>query len=256
MAEQLSPSIQEQIVSNLSMVHNEIAAACQRANRHPDSVTLVAVTKKRSPQEIVAAYEEGIIHLGENRLEEAEAKIPEANALLQPSHSDNIVWHMVGHVQSRKAKDVVQYFQVIHSLDSLKLANRYNRFAAELEKTPDVLVEINISGETAKAGIVADQWQHNRQQRQVLWGMIETISQLSHIRLVGLMTMAPYFAESEATRSVFAGLRELRDALANDFPQNEWRELSMGMTNDYPIAIEEGATLIRIGRAIFGERPI
>jgi hypothetical protein len=256
MAKQIALRIQENIASNIASVRDEIAAACQRVNRHPDSVKLIAVSKKQVAQDIVAAFHEGIIHFGENRLEEAESKIPQVNDLLQPSISDNIIWHMIGHVQSRKAKDIVQHFQVIHSLDSLKLANRYNQFAAEVGKMPDVLLEINISGETSKAGITADQWQHSRQQRQALWDMIEAIRQLSHIRLVGLMTMAPYIAEPEATRPVFAGLRKLRDALANDFPRIDWRELSMGMTNDYPIAIEEGATFIRIGRAIFGERPI
>lgn len=255
MVEQSPTNIRENIAANLALVYREITAACQRANRQPEDVKLVAVTKKRSPQEIVAALQAGVIHVGENRLEEAEEKIPQVNALL-PSPSANVVWHMIGHIQSRKAKDVVQNFQVIHSLDSIKLANRYNRFADEAKNTPDVFLEINISGETSKAGITADQWKHNRQQRQALWDIIEAMGQLPHIRLVGLMTMAPYVAEPEITRSVFADLRELQDSLANDFSQFEWRELSMGMTNDYPIAIEEGATLIRIGRAIFGERPI
>ena len=255
MVEQIPSNIRESIAANLELVYDEIAAACQRANRHPEDVKLVAVTKKRSPQEIVAALQAGIVHVGENRLEEAEEKIPQVNALL-PTNPSNIVWHMIGHIQSRKAKDVVQNFQVIHSLDSLKLANRYNRFAAEAGNTPDVFLEINISGETSKAGIAADQWKNNQQQRKALWDIIEAMGQLPSIRLIGLMTMAPYVAEPEITRRVFADLRELRDNLANDFSQFEWRELSMGMTNDYPIAIEEGATLIRIGRAIFGERPI
>jgi pyridoxal phosphate enzyme (YggS family) len=254
MAEQVSARTQAMIATNLAMVRDEITAACQRANRQPDSVKLVAVSKKRPAQEIVAAFQEGVRHFGENRLEEAAAKIPEVDSLL-PASSD-IIWHMIGHVQSRKAKDIVQHFQVIHSLDSLKLANRYNQFAAEFGITSEVLLETNISGETAKAGIAANQWQHSRQQRQIIWEMVEAISHLSHIRLVGLMTMAPYEVDAEATRPIFAGLQELQDSLANDFPHVIWRELSMGMTNDYPIAIEEGATLVRIGRAIFGERPI
>jgi uncharacterized pyridoxal phosphate-containing UPF0001 family protein len=124
----------------------------------------------------------------------------------------------------------------------------------EQQAVRDVLLEINISGEDSKEGISAQNWQHDTEQRQNLWSLVQEISKLSQLRIVGLMTMAPYYAEPEATRPVFAALRELRDALATEFLQVAWQELSMGMTNDYPVAIEEGATMVRVGRAIFGER--
>jgi hypothetical protein len=164
---------------------------------------------------------------------------------------------MVGHVQSRKARDVVQHFQVIHSLDSLKLARRYQHFAEMVGVKPTVLLQVNVSGEASKTGIAAERWQDDRQQREHLWTMVQSIlEECPMVTIVGLMTMAPFVAEAEATRPDFAALRQLRDALAADFPQTTWHELSMGMTNDYTVAIEEGATLVRIGRAIFGERPV
>lgn len=245
--------IQEMIAKNLASVQAEIAAACQRAGRPVETVKLVGISKTHPPEMLLAALQAGLRDLGENRVEEAAPKIAEVLSRL-PANIAPPTWHMVGHVQSRKARSVVETFDVIHSLDDLKLARRFGTFAGEQKAIREVLLEINISGEESKEGIAAQNWQNDADQRQNLWSLVQEISQLSNIRLVGLMTMAPYYAEPEATRLVFAALRGLRDALINDFPQITWRELSMGMTNDYSVAIEEGATMVRVGRAIFGER--
>jgi hypothetical protein len=192
-------------------------------------------------------------HIGENRVEEASQKFAAVRDQLPPG-IEPPVWHMIGHVQSRKARDVVEHFAVIHSLDRLKLAQRYQRFAEETDTRPRLLLEMNVSGEESKQGVLAADWENSAVIRQSLWEFVARLVGLSHLQIVGLMTMAPYWSEAERTRPVFATLRKLRDALREDFPQFAWRELSMGMTNDYPIAIEEGATMVRIGRAIFGER--
>ncbi len=243
----------ESIAQNLAAIQKQIAATCQRVGRDPASVTLVAVTKQQSPRDIVATLQAGVTHIGENRVEEALPKMQQVEALLPPDVPPP-TWHMVGHIQRRKAQAVIRGFQIIHSLDSIKLARRYDRFARELNRRPQVLLEINVSGEDTKAGIPAHNWQQDRTQRQSLWEIIADIDQLEHVHLAGLMTMAPFVAEIEQARPVFAALRRLRDALAEAFPHQAWHELSMGMTNDYPIAIEEGATMLRIGRAIFGDR--
>lgn len=244
---------QQMIAKNLASVQAEIAVACQRAGRPVETVKLVGISKTHPPEMLLAALQAGLRDLGENRVEEAAPKIAEVLGRL-PADITPPTWHMVGHVQSRKAKPVIETFDVIHSVDNLKLARRFDTFAGEQKVIREVLLEINISGEESKEGIAAQNWQNDADQRQNLWSLVQEISQLSHLRLVGLMTMAPYYAEPEATRPVFAALRGLHDALINDFPQIAWRELSMGMTNDYPVAIEEGATMVRVGRAIFGER--
>lgn len=239
------------LVENLARVQAEIAAACQRAGRDVGSVILVAVSKQHSPQAMLMAYQAGVHHFGENRVEEA---APKKAAFLDLLPKDVLppTWHMIGHIQSRKARAVLDTFDVIHAVDSWPLAERLDRFATEHTTYPTIMLQINISGEDSKTGIAADQWETSLTQRQTLWEVVESISHLS-IQSIGLMTMAPYEAEPESTRPVFAGLRRLRDALAIDFPTMRWDALSMGMTNDYPIAIEEGATYVRIGRALFGE---
>lgn len=240
------------LVENLAKVQAEIAAACQRAGRDVGAVTLVAVSKLHSPQAMLMAYQAGVRHFGENRVEEAAPKKAAFLDLL-PKDAPPPTWHMIGHIQSRKARAVIEVFDAIHAVDSWRLIERLNRLAADHNTRPTVMLQINISGEDSKAGIAADQWETSAIQRQALWEVVESISHLNTIQPIGLMTMAPYEAEPEATRPVFAGLRRLRDALAADFPTMTWDALSMGMTNDYPIAIEEGATHVRIGRALFGE---
>src|SRR5262249_33955930 len=147
-------------------------------------------------------------------------------------------------------------FDVIHSLDSLKLSQRYSKFAVSSGREVDVLLELNVSGEGSKSGFDASRWQQDRTQRESLWNDIRRIIELPGIHVGGLMTMAPIADDAEQVRPVFAALRALRDALASEFPAAKWSELSMGMTDDYPVAIDEGATIIRVGRAIFGPREL
>jgi len=163
-----------------------------------------------------------------------------------------LIWHMIGHIQSRKAKEVAHLFQVVHSVDSLKLAAKLAA-AVEGEHPIGVYLEINVSGEESKSGFAAHGWEHDRSMRTRLIEEIRQITAMPRVVIRGLMTMAPIVEDMEATRPVFAGLRELRDALRADIGV-ELPELSMGMTDDYPIAIQEGATCIRVGRAIFGDR--
>ncbi|HLF28639.1 MAG TPA: YggS family pyridoxal phosphate-dependent enzyme [Anaerolineae bacterium] len=234
------------LADNLHRVQERIRAAARRAGRDPAEVTLVAVTKTHPVDTLLAAYELGVRHFGENRVEEALEKIPAVQSAIKNQQSE-VTWHMIGHIQSRKAEQVANLFDWAHSVDSLKLAERLNRFAAQQGKQLTVLLEFNVSGEASKYGMRAPG-------DSELLKTIEAIGALPQLRLAGLMTLAPLGAAPESARPIFRALRELRDQLAGRFPQAEWRQLSMGMTDDFEVAIEEGATLVRVGRAIFGER--
>jgi pyridoxal phosphate enzyme (YggS family) len=229
--------------ANLRSTQERIAAAAMRAGHDPAGITLVAVTKTQPPEVIQAAYDLGLRNLGENRVEEAEAKVSE----LPP----DIIWHMIGHVQSRKAERVASLFQVVHSVDSVKLARRLDRMSTDQTEPLSALLEINVSGEASKYGFLADHWAEEATQRAVLLEAVAEIAALPHLELRGLMTMAPIVGDPEQARPFFARLRQLRDELAAAFPGVDWRHLSMGMTDDFEVAVEEGATLVRIGRAIF-----
>ena len=237
-----------ELQSRIAAVQERIAAAARRAGRDPAAVTLVAVSKTHSPEEVAAAYTAGLRVFGENRVEEAAPKVAAVAALLDRPSSvvigppSIVEWHMIGHLQSRKAEDVLPWVSMVHSVDSVKLAQRLSRFATA-EKLP-ILLEINVSGEASKYGF----------QPEELSTAVETIATLPGLALQGLMTMAPIAADPEEVRPVFAALRALRDELARRYPDLDWRHLSMGMTDDFEVAIEEGATLVRMGRAIFGER--
>ena len=225
------------------------AAACPRAGRELATVTRVAVSKTHSAAAVLEATQAGLQHFGENRVEEAVSKIPQvAEQADQPP-----VWHMIGHIQSRKAKEVPPLFSVVHSVDTVKLAERLSREATDSGKMLDVLLEINISGEVSKAGFAAFGWQNDRDLQVQLWDAVAHIALMPGLNLRGLMTMAPIVEEMEQTRPVFANLAGLCAALTETLGL-PLPDLSMGMTDDYPVAIEEGATLVRIGRAIFGER--
>jgi hypothetical protein len=226
---------------NLTHVRDRIARAAARAGRDAASITLVAVSKTHPVEALIAAYELGVRHFGENRVEEAATKLP---AFRQAISDPAVVFHMIGHVQSRKADDVAALFDRVHSVDSAKLAQRLARFA--LKPLP-ILLEVNVSGETSKYGF-------DGARRAELFGAIETIAQLPNLYLDGLMTMAPLVDQPEQARPVFRALRELRDEIAARYTGVKLPHLSMGMTDDFEVAIEEGATLVRIGRAIFGER--
>ncbi len=198
------------------------------------------MTKTRTVSEIQAAYDAGVRHIGENRVEEA---VPKRAQLDLPGAT----WHMVGHLQSRKARDAVACFDILHSLDSVKLAQRLDRLAAEQGKVLPVLLEVNVSGEASKYGFpLAD--------RKALEAAAAVVGALPHLCVKGLMTVAFIAQDPERVRPVFARLRSLRDQFRARFPSSEWMHLSMGMTDDFEVAIEEGATMVRIGRAIFGPR--
>jgi pyridoxal phosphate enzyme (YggS family) len=193
--------------------------------------------------------ESGLQHFGENRVEEAEIKIPDVD----DRAPGPVIWHMIGHIQSRKAKSIPALFSVVHSLDRLKLARRLSEQMAETGGVLDVLLEINISGEASKSGFAAMGWESDTTVRAALWRSVEAVLALPGLNVRGLMTMAPIAEDMDAVRPVFADLARLRTALAESF-SIALPDLSMGMTDDYPVAIEEGATIIRVGRAIFGQR--
>ncbi|PWH18315.1 MAG: YggS family pyridoxal phosphate-dependent enzyme [Anaerolineae bacterium] len=238
--------LKSQIANNYQQVKERIAEACLRVHRSPEEVTLVVVTKGHSVERIRCAIELGLNRFGENYVEEGSEKI---EAIGQPK---GIEWHMIGHIQSRKAEMVVQYFDVVHSLDSLKVARRLERFATQKSKIVPVLLECNVSGEESKFGFFASDpnaWD------DLLPDFIE-IAQLPHLEIRGLMTMAPFYENPEHTRPVFRKLVELQGYLRTRLPEVCWDELSMGMSSDFEVAIEEGATIVRIGQAILGERPV
>lgn len=237
------------IRDNIRRVEDCIAASCAKVGRDPSEITLVAVSKQKSVAAILEAIAAGLKHLGENRVEEGIAKIPQ----VRDRASADVTWHMVGHVQSRKAKSVVSRFDIVQSLDSLKLAKRLSRFAGESNRVLRALLEVNVSGEASKYGLAGYNWYRDISVKEALWSEAGEIAALPHLEITGLMTMAPFDAEEKTIRHVFADLRALRDDLSLEV-QAPLPDLSMGMTDDYPIAIEEGATMIRVGRAIFGER--
>jgi pyridoxal phosphate enzyme (YggS family) len=228
---------------NLHSVQERMAAAAARAGRDPAEVTLVAVTKTQPPEVIRASYDLGLRHFGENRVEEAEAKLG--------GLPEDINWHMIGHIQSRKAKRVVPLFHLVHSVDSVKLARRLDRLCEDRQEPFPILLECNVSGEAAKYGFAAQAWSEDKTQRDELLLAVRDIVALPNLQIRGLMTMAPIVADPEETRPVFVRLRELRDMFSQAFPGADWQHLSMGMTDDFEVAIEEGATLVRVGRAIF-----
>jgi pyridoxal phosphate enzyme (YggS family) len=218
------------MAENLRRVRERVADACRRAGRSPDEITIVGVTKTFPPEAVAEAYRAGLTDIGENRVQEAAGKIPLVAAMgVSPR------WHLVGHLQTNKVKTALDLFVIIHSVDSLHLAEAISRRAAA---TVPVLLEVNVAGEGTKFGFAP----------QEVAEACRSIRALPNLDVRGLMTVAPFTADPEEVRPVFRRLRELRDGLG--LP-----ELSMGMTDDFDVAIEEGATILRIGRAIFGPRP-
>lgn len=217
------------IEQNVRELERRIAGACERAGRSPDEVTLVAVTKTIDVPAIEAAFNAGIRNFGENRVQEAKPKIEQLESLRA-----QLTWHMVGHLQTNKAKTAVDIFDIIHSVDSLRLAEALSRHS---QKRLPVLIEVNVAAEATKGGFGLPEVDE----------AIRQIGRLPNIEIEGLMTLAPWVSDAEEVRPVFRRLRQLGDALG-------LRHISMGMTDDFEVAIEEGATLVRIGRAIFGER--
>ncbi len=241
----LDVSLAEVIRSRYQAIRTQIEAAALRVKRQPASVRLVVVTKTHPVETVRAAVEAGIREFGENYAEEAVEKIRALGAF------EELRWHMIGHVQSRKADLVAGHFHLMHSLDSLKLANRLERFAAQAGRTLPVLLECNVGGEASKFGYPAS----TAQDLELLCREVEQIALLPHLQMRGLMTMPPLYTDPEQTRPFFARLRELRNFLAGRFPAISWNELSMGTSADFVAAVEEGATIVRVGTAILGARP-
>lgn len=217
-------------------VRNRIEAACAKAGRDPASVTLLAVTKSQPPEVVRAAAEAGQTLFGENRVQEAKVKIS-----LSPSR---LHWHMIGHLQSNKCRDAVHFFEMIQSVDTLKLAEEIDKWADHLGKTMPILLEVNIAGESTKFGFKPEQ----------VLQELEAINALRRIEIHGLMAIAPWTPDPERVRPMFQRLRELKieceQRLGAPLPH-----LSMGMSSDFEVAIAEGATLVRLGTVLFGERP-
>ena len=236
---------QNLIKNKLDAVLDRIAQAAKSGRRRPEDVQLVVVTKGQSIETVHAAIEAGAHLLGENYVEEALPKIEAA------SDCGDIEWHMIGHIQSRKAKTVVENFDFVHSLDSMKLARRLDRYCEELGRSLPVLLELNVSGEESKYGWPA--W--DEEKREEFAADVEKILAFPNLRVQGLMTMAPYLDDPEGARPYFRLLRQVQEDLAKRFPRADWKELSMGMSADFEVAIQEGATIVRIGTAILGDRP-
>ncbi len=227
----------EQLAGNLEYVRGAIGQAAERAGRNAQDVTLIAVSKTVSLELVRMAYNLGVTDFGENRVQDALPKIAEF-------HPPEVRWHMIGHLQSNKTGKVTGAFASVESVDNLRLAQALERHASRQGITLPVLLQVNVSGEASKEGMSPAEAPE----------MARHIVALPHLRVEGLMTIAPIAPNPEETRPVFRQLRLLRDHLRNELPQCGWRHLSMGMTDDYRVAIEEGATIVRIGRAIFGER--
>ena len=223
------------IAENLERVRKQMAHAAANAGRAVDEIELVAITKTHPAEKVREAIEAGQTLFGESRVQEARTKIPEL-----PS---NIRWHFVGHLQKNKIRHALSLFELFHGVDSLALAEEMNRIAADEGMHPRVLLEVNVAGEGSKFGFSPDK----------LRGQMEELLALQRLSILGLMTIPPLADKTEASRRYFVQLRELRDRLQTEF-HVDLPQLSMGMTQDFPIAVEEGATLVRVGTAIFGER--
>lgn len=226
-----------QLAENIAHVRGQIAEAARRAGRDPAEVTLVAVSKTRPVELVEMAYNLGVTDFGENRVQEALPKIAHF-------HPPTLRWHLIGHLQSNKAGKVVEPFFCIHSVDSLHLARRLSRYAQEEGKNLSILLQVNVAGEASKEGMAPEETPELARQ----------IAALPALTIEGLMTIAPLVENPEEVRPVFRELRRLRDRLRGEITSSAWTHLSMGMTDDYSVAIEEGATIVRVGRAIFGQR--
>ena len=228
-----------EVATRFRHVRAQIAAAARRCGRSPDEVKLIAISKTHPASAITELIEHGATDVGENRVQEAEAKIAEVGR-------DKVRWHLVGHLQANKAKRAVNLFDVIHSLDSIDLAQRLDRLCQEKQRERlSVLIQVDLGQEETKSGIA----------EAVLAQLAESIESLPRLKLIGLMTLPPFFDDPEHSRPFFQRLRELRDELAARGVFGDRKgELSMGMTHDFAVAIEEGSTMVRIGTAIFGER--
>jgi pyridoxal phosphate enzyme (YggS family) len=225
-----------ELQENLTRIRSRIDQACERSGRQPDSVRLMAVSKNQSPELVAQAASAGLTLFGENRIQEAKVKIP-----LCPSQLE---WHFIGHLQSNKSRDAVSLFHVVQGVDSLALAEELQKQAIKQARSLPILLEVNVAGESSKFG-----WNPDRLLAELL-----QLNALNRLEVHGLMTIAPYAVDPEQVRPIFRRLRELRDR-CTDLLGAPLPVLSMGMSGDLEVAIEEGATLVRVGTALFGERP-
>jgi len=247
----------DSIAMRVDSVRERIAAAARRAGRSPEEIRLVGVTKTHPPDLVVQALAAGLHDFGENRVQEAEPKI----AALAADRSA-ITWHLIGHLQSNKAKRAATLFDMIHSVDSLHLAEALARGVGSSPSNPQpptpnplsVLLQVNVSGEASKDGFDLAGWEERADLLDGFFAEVERLLALPQLRVGGLMTIAPWGDDPAAARPTFRSARLLREALARRFPAADWSALSMGMTDDFEMAIEEGATIVRVGRAIFGSR--
>ncbi|TAK32131.1 MAG: YggS family pyridoxal phosphate-dependent enzyme [Chloroflexota bacterium] len=228
-----------ELTENLQRIQARVRAAAERVDRDPSEVRVIAVTKTMPPARIAQAHAAGIYDFGENRVQEAMEK-----QTLLSSLSPQPTWHLAGHLQSNKVKTALNLFAIIHSVDSVRLAETIARLA---RKPVRVLLQVNVAGESSKQGFSLDGAAHGNGSQEDLHESFQRILRLPMIQVEGLMTIAPLVSDPELVRPIFRRLRAERDAL-------NLRHLSMGMTDDFEVAIEEGATMVRIGRAIFGER--
>ena len=222
--------------ANLQSVHNRIEAACARVERDPASVTLIAVTKSQPPEVVTEAAQLGLTIFGENKVQEAKTKIPQCSGRLR--------WHMIGHLQTNKARDAVELFEMIQSVDSLRLAQELSTRAEQAAKTVPILLEVNVAGEASKFGY----------RPEILKAELEQLNALPRLELQGLMSIPPWAAEPDKVRPMFRQVCDLKKECEQRLGA-PLAHLSMGMTGDFEVAIEEGATMVRIGTALFGPRP-
>ena len=240
----------EYMYDALQHIQQRIIIAAQQAGRDASQIRLIGVSKTHPAEAVTAALSAGLTDFGENRVQEAEEKITTLSA-----QRSQLTWHLIGHLQRNKAKKAVQFFDYIHSVDSLELAQALSRHSQELGLAPrKILLQCNVSGEESKEGIAAQGWQQDAQLCQQILTLAQQIGELPGVVICGLMTVAPYSDNPSEVREVFRSLRLLRDQIAAVIPHHPCNELSMGMSGDMEVAIAEGATMIRIGRALFGER--
>ena len=224
------------IADCLADARQRIAEACARAGRKPEEVEIIGVTKTFGPDVVSEAWQAGVRLFGENRVQEAAAKIPECPG--------GPTWHLIGHLQRNKVRPALELFSVLHAVDSIRLLEQIDRVADEAGCQPRILLEVNVSGEASKFGLKPDE----------VPAVVERSLQARCVTLIGLMTMAPFVPDPQQARPVFARLHELRDRLQRDLGVG-LPHLSMGMSNDFEVAVEEGATWVRLGTILFGHRP-
>jgi len=227
-----------QIQSNIKKIHDDIRAAAQKSGRDASQVTLIAVSKRKPPEMIQQAIDAGHRDFGENYIQEAMEKIDILGR-------ESAIWHFIGHLQSNKAKFAVKYFDLIHTVDTLKLAGEINRQARKIGKIQKILIQVNIAQETTKSGA----------EKNEVMNIAKQACQFDNLHVSGLMCMPPFFDDPEDARIYFKKLKQIsKDIKALNLPNTAMTHLSMGMSNDFTVAVEEGATLVRVGTAIFGAR--